>query len=202
MNKEEFLEILKNQLAGQMDGDEILSNLRYYSDYIDSRIGRGRTEEEVLNELGDPRLIARTLLDVEEQGGSEAAYEGVVYEESADEAGQEESEESYEDEAGYSGDGPYEEGNSPKDYGEAFSGYSDEDTSEYSWDPYVQDEGYVKGRSYHLDLSTWYGKAIVIAITCLVIAGLLLLAGLMIPVILTILGIGFVMYLLIHFFRR
>ena len=38
--------------------------MRYYEDYIQSQVRSGRDEQQVLDELGDPRLIARTLLDV------------------------------------------------------------------------------------------------------------------------------------------
>lgn len=193
MNKEEFLEILENQLAGQMDGREIASNLQYYSSYIESRVRQGHTEEEVLTELGDPRLIARTLLEVEDQGGSGASYEGVVYEESGDDVSSEDSGGYYGEDRNYGG-GFYEE-EQPADY------YG-EDSGTYSQDPYAQDEGYIRRRSYHLDLSTWYGKAVVIVIAGLVIAGLVLLLGLMIPVALAIVGISLVIYFLTHLFRR
>lgn len=41
-----------------------------YRDYITGEIRKGRTEEQVMDDLGDPRLIARTI--IETQGGSSA----------------------------------------------------------------------------------------------------------------------------------
>ena len=41
----------------------------------------------------------------------------------------------------------------------------------------------VKHRTYRLDLTTWYGKAIVIAAAALIIAGLLVVIGTVLPVI-------------------
>lgn len=44
---------------------EINEHIRYYSDYIDSKIRMGIPEEEVMASLGEPRLIAKTLLGME-----------------------------------------------------------------------------------------------------------------------------------------
>ena len=43
--------------------------MRYYEDYIQSQVRSGRDEQQVLDELGDPRLIARTLLDTDVDNG-------------------------------------------------------------------------------------------------------------------------------------
>lgn len=45
------------------------AHVRYYEDYIQSQVQKGRSEEEVLRQLGDPRLIARTLLDTDVDSG-------------------------------------------------------------------------------------------------------------------------------------
>lgn len=74
MDRREFLDILQNQLAGQMHEGKIAAHLRYYEDYIQSQVMKGRSEQEVLTELGDPRLIARTLLDTDTDNGA-ASYE-------------------------------------------------------------------------------------------------------------------------------
>ena len=62
MSRREFLEILRSQLSGQMSQGKAAAHVRYYEDYIQSQVHNGRSEEEVLAELGDPRLIARTLI--------------------------------------------------------------------------------------------------------------------------------------------
>ena len=66
MNRTEFLTILRNQLAGQMQEGKAEAHIRYYEDYIQSQVRKGRTEEDVLGELGDPRLIAKTLIETED----------------------------------------------------------------------------------------------------------------------------------------
>lgn len=62
MTKNEFIEGLKDALTGELPDAEILSNIRFYDDYIRSK-SMNSSEEEVLLQLGDPRLIARTIID-------------------------------------------------------------------------------------------------------------------------------------------
>lgn len=116
MYRAEFLDILKTQLSGQMHEGKIEAHLRYYEDYIQSKVRAGTPEEEVIAQLGDPRLIAKTLLDTDT--GEE------VYEES-------------------------------RSYSESEAGnYGDQE--EKTW-------------KKKLNLSTWYGKLIVIAAAAVVI---------------------------------
>lgn len=70
MSKTEFLDILYNQLSGQMPEGNVAAHVQYYRNYIEDEQKKGRTETDVLNELGDPRLIARTLLDTEVGSGN------------------------------------------------------------------------------------------------------------------------------------
>ena len=62
MTKYEFLEGLSAALEDLPSGQR-QENLRYYEEYIDRQVLSGRSEEDVLNELGDPRWIAMTILD-------------------------------------------------------------------------------------------------------------------------------------------
>lgn len=64
MNKNEFLKTLKESLSGVLEKDALKEQLDYYEKYIDDEIKSGRTESEVLSELGDPRLIAKTIKTV------------------------------------------------------------------------------------------------------------------------------------------
>lgn len=116
MYRAEFLDILKTQLSGQMHEGKIGAHLRYYEDYIQSKVRAGTPEEEVIAQLGDPRLIAKTLLDTD------------------------------------TGEEVYEESRS----------YSESDAGNYG----NQEEKTWKKK---LDLSTWYGKLIVIAAAAVVI---------------------------------
>ncbi len=71
MNRTEFLSILQNQLAGNMQEGKAAAHVRYYEDYIQSQVRSGRSEQEVLEELGDPRLIAKTLIDADDRSVQE-----------------------------------------------------------------------------------------------------------------------------------
>lgn len=72
MTKSEFLEALETKLSGEVSQRVVNQNLSYYSEYIDNAVRQGKREEEVLEELGSPFLIARTIIDV---NGSESAGE-------------------------------------------------------------------------------------------------------------------------------
>lgn len=69
MTRAEFLGELRETLSGNMSESEVQSNLAYYSSYIDDEVRKGKTEEEVLEELGSPFAIAKTLLRPYENEG-------------------------------------------------------------------------------------------------------------------------------------
>ncbi len=79
MNRSEFLETLRSQLTGQMHEGKVAAHVRYYEDYIQAQVRGGRSEQDVLVELGDPRLIARTLLDTDPDTGQENYEEYSTY---------------------------------------------------------------------------------------------------------------------------
>lgn len=62
MTKKNFLENMRLALNGKVPGNVVTENLQYYEDYINTEIRKGKSEEEVLSSLGDPRLIARTII--------------------------------------------------------------------------------------------------------------------------------------------
>ena len=68
MSKQEFINILRASLSGQVSAAVVSENVTYYEDYINSQIRMGRTEQEVLQSLGNPRLIARTIIDASVSG--------------------------------------------------------------------------------------------------------------------------------------
>lgn len=77
MTKEEFLEQLEDALVGEVPNSVIYDNKRYYERYFFSEMKQGRTEEEILKELGSPRLIARTIIDM--QGDAKQQYRESAY---------------------------------------------------------------------------------------------------------------------------
>ncbi len=66
MTKQEFIDGLRRSLSAGLESEQINEHIRYYSDYIDSKIRMGTPEEEVMASLGEPRWIAKTILGMEE----------------------------------------------------------------------------------------------------------------------------------------
>lgn len=132
MDRKEFLDILREQLAGNMQEGKAAAHIRYYEDYIQSQVRGGRPEQEVLEELGDPRLIAKTLIDTDD-------------------------------------------GSAQEDYGE-YSSYGGSYDSRKET-PEQPEKRWKKV----IDLSTWQGRAIVIAGAVVAIILIVLVIGAVLP---------------------
>ncbi len=75
MTREEFLHRLRAALYLSVSDQIINEQVSYYNKYINEEISMGRTEEEVVESLGDPRLLAKSIIDAAEAGGDEVANE-------------------------------------------------------------------------------------------------------------------------------
>jgi len=75
MKKNEFIKNLSDALEGNVSNSEMASQIAYYNDYVDSEIRKGKTEDEVIDSLGDPRLIAKTIIDLSGESGGNYVYE-------------------------------------------------------------------------------------------------------------------------------
>lgn len=60
MDRGEFLSTLRESLEGCIPMDEVEKNISFYRNYFEES---DRSDREVIEELGDPRLIARTIID-------------------------------------------------------------------------------------------------------------------------------------------
>jgi uncharacterized membrane protein len=69
MDKKEFLSILREALEGEVDSRVVEQNISFYNDYISSQANK--SEEEVIEEIGDPRLIAKTIIETESSSGGQ-----------------------------------------------------------------------------------------------------------------------------------
>lgn len=81
MNKQEFLLRLKEALENDLSGQAVTENLDYYNRYITDEIQKGRSEAEVIASLGDPWMLARTMIDTSAMGHSGEVYEQESYQE-------------------------------------------------------------------------------------------------------------------------
>lgn len=76
MNKKEFLDILGRRLAQQLPQEKIAEHIRYYDEYLTEKVQQGMTEQEAIAQLGDPLLIARTIMDTSgDEMGKKTVYE-------------------------------------------------------------------------------------------------------------------------------
>lgn len=90
MTRFEFSHQLRKALSGRVSHSVVNENVAYYENYIDAEIKKGRSEKEVLEELGDPRLIAKTIIGTAGADGvytpeadrgrsSESAFSGRIF---------------------------------------------------------------------------------------------------------------------------
>ena len=148
MNKKEFLDILYKQLSGQMPEGNVAAHVQYYRNYIENEEWKPECSVHLgkiyrgwcagLCRLGDPRLIARTLLDTDSTASG-----------------------------------------NPQTTGSYSEPYTD---NSYEYDNSSSGSKKVKSRSFHIDLSTWYGKLAVILIAAVVIVLLCTVLSILIPV--------------------
>ena len=62
INKQQFLDKLRVALSGRVSASLVEENVTYYEEYINTQIRLGRAENMVLSGLGDPRLIAKSII--------------------------------------------------------------------------------------------------------------------------------------------
>lgn len=62
MTKQEFLNELKQALSGEVSPEAMMDAYSYYSGYIDEQIRSGKTEEQVIEALGKPFMLARSII--------------------------------------------------------------------------------------------------------------------------------------------
>lgn len=60
MDRGEFLSILRESLEGCIPLEDVEENVTFYRKYFDDS---PRSDKELIEELGDPRLIARTIIE-------------------------------------------------------------------------------------------------------------------------------------------
>ena len=62
MNKVEFTDMLRRHISEVGDPVFVNDTVEYYQNYIENAIRKGASEADVLAELGDPRLIAKSIV--------------------------------------------------------------------------------------------------------------------------------------------
>jgi len=76
MDRKDFLEGLRSYLEPEVSAQVVQENIYYYERYITEEVVKGRREEEIVEELGDPWVLAKTIIDMEEaRNNSDTVYE-------------------------------------------------------------------------------------------------------------------------------
>ena len=70
MKKAEYLQVLEKALVGNVSPQELQDIVSYYRDYIDMEIRKGKSEEDVINQLGNPRHLVKSIIAAKEQDSS------------------------------------------------------------------------------------------------------------------------------------
>lgn len=169
MNRSEFLNELRIALQGEISQANVNENLRYYENYIIEESRKGRSEEDIIVELGNPRLIAKTIIETTDQLNTDNS----VYEEAPN---QNYSSGSYEDGRtdGFGGNG----NQHPRGFHVTF-----DETS--GWDV----------RYGRFKINSWYGTLLIILIVLLFFFLLANIAIILIPIVIPVILVGVILYL-------
>ena len=62
MTKSEYINGLQAGLQGEVTQQVLRESVDYYSRYIDDEIAGGKSEQQVLEELGPVQLIVKTII--------------------------------------------------------------------------------------------------------------------------------------------
>lgn len=87
MDRTEFIDRLQRALAGGVNSSRVAENVQYYREYIDVEIRKGRSEEEVLDSLGDPRLLAKSIIEANKRAGVSEGTNRMYDEETREDSG-------------------------------------------------------------------------------------------------------------------
>lgn len=162
MSREEFLRGLEEALAGEVPASVVRDNLNYYSSYLSQELAKGRTMEEIIEEIGEPRIVARTIIDSTDaaaEAGDYGAYEDRSSRDGYGYGGYDSGRSGYGN--GYDGgrDG----------YGSGYDGGSRKDGGYGSYEEDPRKRWFQSHNIHYIDLNKWYWKLLFGAIAILLI---------------------------------
>lgn len=83
MTRREFLRGLEEALQMNVPSSVIRNQLSFYDRYIADELAKGRSEKEIMDELGDPRLLAKTIEEATDAGAGQDFTDGEFRESTA-----------------------------------------------------------------------------------------------------------------------
>ena len=215
MNKKEFLQTLRGELTNSVSGEVIEEQLRFYSDYINMEIAKGRGEEEVVAELSAPNLLARSIIEAADAGGDRVARTTPFrYEEKDINYASDEEDLRYQgmasERAGFDSETEslrYERRESSSDVSGNYSrnqGYGDSGNGEYGNDSYNRGRESHGYRPYVPVSSTGCLLSAIVVLVLLVLVALVFVGILsfLAPVLFPVLSIAVILWLLSGIFNR
>ena len=164
MSREEFLRGLEEALAGEVPASVVRDNLNYYSSYLSQELAKGRTMEEIIEEIGEPRIVARTIIDSTDAAAEAGDYGAYEDRSSRDGYGN----------SGYDSYDSYDSGRNGYDggrggYGSGYDGGSRKDGGYGSYEEDPRKRWFQSHNIHYIDLNKWYWKLLFGAIAILLI---------------------------------
>lgn len=194
MRKEEFIRELVLELKHNVSEQVILEQQRFYEEYILTEVRGGKTEEEVIASLSEPRLLAKSIIDAAEAGGDHVARSTPFrYEESEINYASDEEDLQYK--------GAEEDSRQSQSFREktGYTQYADEDTRQDRQSAYEN-----VGGPRIIPVSP-LGCVISLVIFFLIIAGIIaVFAGIiatLAPILLPVLAVAVILWILAYLFR-
>lgn len=78
MKKDDYIFYLNKALKGELPPEKVKYYTDYYKQYIDEEVRNGRKQQDVIDELGHPNMIAKSVIEAEKMsGGVNGHYEDV-----------------------------------------------------------------------------------------------------------------------------
>jgi uncharacterized membrane protein len=75
MNRQSFITELRAYLTGKVDTLVIEETISYYQDYFDQTMKEGLSEEAIAEQLGNPRLLGKTIVQTQQNRTSSVEQE-------------------------------------------------------------------------------------------------------------------------------
>lgn len=75
MNREEYISTMEKSLVGRIDPDVLRDTMAYYNDYFAMEQSKGLSQEQIISNLGDPRLLAKSIIAAESEKRESAEHE-------------------------------------------------------------------------------------------------------------------------------
>ena len=73
--KRRFLQELKEALKGNVSEPVLAESISYYDGYFNDEIKKGKSEQQVYDDLGPARIIAKTIIDTKGSAASGTYYD-------------------------------------------------------------------------------------------------------------------------------